>query len=137
MARAKWRDRHWDARLAHDAVLRAVARGDLTPRACEVCGAAAALAHHDDYERRLEVRWLCDRHHRLHHIDHPITHEVPAPPKTAPKERRPNRGKQFRRYLKPRAIKLREEGYGYQFIAQELGISIGTAYKWCNTTTYR
>jgi len=33
----------------------------------EVCGAENAQAHHDDYSRPLDVRWLCDTHHRQHH----------------------------------------------------------------------
>lgn len=34
---------------------------------CEVCGAQPAEAHHDDYRRPLDVRWLCAEHHREHH----------------------------------------------------------------------
>ena len=34
---------------------------------CEVCGAEKSEAHHDDYEKPLEVRWLCRKHHREHH----------------------------------------------------------------------
>lgn len=30
---------------------------------CEVCGTPAE-AHHDDYSRPLEVRWLCSVHHK-------------------------------------------------------------------------
>lgn len=37
---------------------------------CEVCGARNVVAHHDDYARPLDVRWLCRSHHRLHHVAH-------------------------------------------------------------------
>ena len=36
---------------------------------CEVCGAKAE-AHHDDYDKPLEVRWLCFKHHREWHKTH-------------------------------------------------------------------
>lgn len=45
----------------------AIARGDLLRQPCEVCGAEQVEAHHDDYSRPLEVRWLCPVHHREHH----------------------------------------------------------------------
>jgi len=46
---------------------RAIAAGRLVRRPCEVCGAPKVDAHHDDYSRPLEVRWLCRTHHREHH----------------------------------------------------------------------
>ncbi|WP_218650451.1 hypothetical protein [Brevundimonas sp. P7753] len=30
---------------------------------CEVCSATRVDAHHDDYSRPLDVRWLCRAHH--------------------------------------------------------------------------
>jgi len=44
-----------------------IRRGKLIRGACEVCGEPNAQAHHDDYTRPLEVRWLCETHHRMHH----------------------------------------------------------------------
>jgi hypothetical protein len=32
-----------------------------------VCGEPEAQAHHDDYAKPLDVRWLCNKHHREHH----------------------------------------------------------------------
>jgi len=140
LAGLRWQDRHWDGHLAHQYVRRAIARGDLVPQPCEECGEAVTVGHHDDYAKVLEVRWLCDSHHRRWHLAHPVDYEVPGPPKkaAAPATRIPNRGRKFRQYLKPRALRLRKDGgYSYQYIADELGISNGTAYKWINNPEYR
>lgn len=52
---------------ARQLVARALRAGTLARGACEVCGATARVeAHHDDYARPLEVRWLCFVHHREH-----------------------------------------------------------------------
>jgi hypothetical protein len=53
----------------------AIARGALVPEPCEVCGQSSRLkngqrgihAHHDDYSRPLDVRWLCPVHHKEWH----------------------------------------------------------------------
>lgn len=37
---------------------------------CEVCGNPNTEAHHDDYSKPLEVRWLCFKHHRAWHKVH-------------------------------------------------------------------
>lgn len=47
----------------------------LTPQACETCKTAntrhgrfpTVVAHHDDYNRPLSVRWLCNKCHRVWH----------------------------------------------------------------------
>jgi ribosomal protein S27AE len=45
----------------------AIASGRLAREACEVCGESKVHAHHDDYSKPLEVRWLCPAHHYEHH----------------------------------------------------------------------
>ena len=54
---------------AHDLVAYAMKTGALTRKPCEVCGQKSDVAHHDDYERPLEVRWLCAAHHRQWHVE--------------------------------------------------------------------
>lgn len=48
------------------AVHRALRAGTLVRQACEVCGTSDGRidAHHDDYAKPLDVRWLCRRHHQ-------------------------------------------------------------------------
>lgn len=36
-------------------------RGKLIPRPCLVCGKEPAQKHHEDYERPLQVEWICRR----------------------------------------------------------------------------
>jgi hypothetical protein len=54
--------------LAHRLVGYAVKKGALAKRPCEVCGSVAE-AHHDDYNKPLEVRWLCRVHHVQAHLE--------------------------------------------------------------------
>lgn len=44
-----------------------VKRGKVNKTPCEVCGKNEVEGHHQDYNKPLEVRWLCKFHHlRLH-----------------------------------------------------------------------
>ncbi len=47
---------------------KAIKMGRLVRRPCEVCDVTPAEAHHDDYTKPLDVRWLCPHHHRQHHL---------------------------------------------------------------------
>lgn len=55
---------------AHAKVNRAVRSGKLVAMACEICGSATTVAHHDDYNKPLDVRWLCQPHHVAWHVEH-------------------------------------------------------------------
>lgn len=44
-----------------------IRRGKITPQPCEGCGDLFAQAHHDDYDKPLDLRWLCLRCHLKHH----------------------------------------------------------------------
>ncbi len=53
--------------VARNQAIRAINDGTLVRQPCEVCGAKKVDAHHEDYDKSLDVRWLCRVHHRLHH----------------------------------------------------------------------
>lgn len=65
---ARWASKNQIKVRAHQAVRRAINRGELKVLDCEVCG-AIAHAHHEDYEKPLEVIWLCARHHKERHAN--------------------------------------------------------------------
>ena len=53
---------------AHTKVFRAVAKGVLArPDHCELCDESRTEAHHPDYDKPLDVMWLCPKHHRAQH----------------------------------------------------------------------
>ncbi len=70
MARARAaleRGRHPDKVWARNQATLAIRRGELIPKPCEVCQRTRVDAHHDDYSKPLDVRWLCRKHHNQHH----------------------------------------------------------------------
>lgn len=52
---------------ARAAINRAVKKGQIARQPCEECGSSPAQAHHEDYSKPLDVRWLCTRCHGLEH----------------------------------------------------------------------
>jgi len=56
-----------EKRSAHIIVGNAIRDGKLIRQSCEVCGNKSTHAHHDDYSRPLEVRWLCPQCHSDEH----------------------------------------------------------------------
>lgn len=80
-SRKKWADANPDKRRAQGFVSYAIKRGLLVrPERCESCAKLCKPhAHHDDYSRPLDVRWLCSRCHGREHWD--ISHTEPATPK--------------------------------------------------------
>ena len=66
-ATKRWVDRNTIKRAAHIIAGNAIRKGSIVRRDCEVCGKQNAEAHHDDYARPLDVRWLCVEHHNEWH----------------------------------------------------------------------
>lgn len=61
----KWRSKNREKARAHSMVGHALHDGRLVRETCH-CGLKAE-AHHDDYTKPLDVRWLCRVHHSEHH----------------------------------------------------------------------
>lgn len=52
---------------ARNLVYSALKSGRLARLPCEICGSDMSEAHHSDYSRPLDVRWLCKLHHEIVH----------------------------------------------------------------------
>jgi hypothetical protein len=65
----KWREANPEKRKAHIVVGNAVRDGRLVKGPCEYADSTCTpngkiQAHHDDYTKPMEVRWLCPWHHK-------------------------------------------------------------------------
>jgi hypothetical protein len=65
--RRRYIARNPEKRAAHIITGNAIRDGRLFVESCEVCGSWKTHAHHDDYSKPLDVRWLCAEHHSLWH----------------------------------------------------------------------
>jgi hypothetical protein len=62
----EWRQQFPNRARAQSMVQHALRSGRLTKQPCLVCG-ENAVAHHPDYDRPLDVVWLCQPHHKQAH----------------------------------------------------------------------
>lgn len=71
-AKANWRKRNPNKYKAHTMVSNAIRDGKLEKKTeCEVCSSDFGIhAHHDDYSKPLDVRWLCAVCHKAWHLVH-------------------------------------------------------------------
>lgn len=62
-----WREQDRRRGIAHNAVSRAIRSGTLSRQPCAVCGNEKSVAHHEDYDKPLDVVWLCQPCHVRRH----------------------------------------------------------------------
>jgi hypothetical protein len=65
----QWRSDNPVKYKAHCMVNNQVRAGNLHRQDCEVCGDCNSVAHHDDYSKPLNVRWMCQAHHKQWHAE--------------------------------------------------------------------
>ena len=62
-----WRAEDLRRQVAHSRVSRAIRNGTLTRKPCCQCAETKSLAHHEDYDKPLDVMWLCQPCHKQRH----------------------------------------------------------------------
>ena len=62
-----WRAEDIRRQRAHSAVARAMSKGILGRKLCCRCGNEKTLAHHEDYDKPLDIMWLCQPCHKQRH----------------------------------------------------------------------
>ena len=62
-----WRSQDKRRAYAHSQVSQAIKNGKLIKIPCEKCGCEKSLAHHEDYDKPLDVVWLCQPCHKQRH----------------------------------------------------------------------
>lgn len=60
----------WDRRInARELVSREIKAGRMRRQSCAACGDVRADAHHEDYDKPLDVIFLCASHHQKRHSE--------------------------------------------------------------------
>ena len=62
-----WRAEDVRRQKCHSAIRQAIIKGILVKVPCIRCGEIKSLAHHEDYDKPLEVMWLCQPCHKQKH----------------------------------------------------------------------
>lgn len=53
---------------AHYTISNYLCSGRLQKEPCVICGDENSVAHHEDYEKPLEIIWMCQKCHRFYHF---------------------------------------------------------------------
>ena len=59
----RMREKYPEKRFARNEMTKAICRGDLKRKPCIMCGNSKSEGHHEDYNKPLDVIWLCKKHH--------------------------------------------------------------------------
>lgn len=146
----KYREANMEKVHARSIVNNHIKLGKLTRKPCEKCGEPKSHAHHDDYSRPLDVKWLCRKCHGNHHVEIRSGIIGVDSAEWARSEAK-RRSKEWRKRMKQsgkiaskdrhcyptkrelmigRASKLRDSGLTYRQIGTILGVNHGWVYQW-------
>ncbi len=68
--RQNWNEGHYKVWKVNFEVYKAIKKGELEKKNCEVCDDKNVHAHHKDYNKVLDVNWFCPLHHKaVHSVD--------------------------------------------------------------------
>ena len=62
-----WRNKDKRRQMCHNAVARAIKSGALIKKPCVRCNNQISVAHHEDYDKPLDVIWFCEQCHKQRH----------------------------------------------------------------------
>jgi ribosomal protein S27AE len=62
-ANLRYQTKHLREHCVYQKVYYAIKTGKLLRQPCKICGKPSAFAHHEDYNKPLVVKWLCNYHH--------------------------------------------------------------------------
>lgn len=58
-----WKSKNKHKVKAHNILMQAIKTGEVKRGKCEFCGNRKTHGHHEDYNKPLDVVWLCSEHH--------------------------------------------------------------------------
>lgn len=65
----RYREEHPEKVICQNAINSLIRSGKLIRQPCSLCGKPKAHAHHPDYNKPLDVIWLCQSHHKQLHAN--------------------------------------------------------------------
>jgi predicted ATP-dependent serine protease len=62
-----WRKEDSRRSSVHSKVARAIRKGEIKKKPCCICGSEKSMAHHESYDKPLDIVWYCQVHHKQRH----------------------------------------------------------------------
>ena len=77
LAQLKQRNKNPQRARANDLVNKRIQRGiSLQRKSCSICGKSNAEAHHENYDKPLDITWLCKQHHEALHSSYDKSKDI-------------------------------------------------------------